>query len=66
MHFIGCIEKALGVTAKKVYLPLQPGDVERTFADVDALAEAVGFRPSTPIEEGIRRFTEWYRSFYQV
>ncbi len=64
MHFIECLEKALGRTAVKTLLPLQPGDVERTFANVDALASAVGFRPHTPIEEGIARFVAWYRNFY--
>ncbi len=65
MYFIECLEKALGLTATKIMLPLQPGDVEKTFANVDALSEAVGFRPQTPIEEGIRRFVAWYRNFYQ-
>ncbi|MEZ5775057.1 MAG: NAD-dependent epimerase [Hyphomicrobiaceae bacterium] len=66
VHFIECLEKALGVAAKRNYLPLQPGDVVKTYADVDRLADAVGFRPSTPIEEGIARFADWYRSFYKV
>jgi UDP-glucuronate 4-epimerase len=65
MHFIGCLEKALGVEAKKNFLPLQPGDLPRTYADVDALVADVGFKPSTPIEEGIARFVEWYRSYYK-
>jgi UDP-glucuronate 4-epimerase len=64
MHFIACIEKALGKEAKKNFLPLQPGDVPKTFADVDALVADVGFKPATPIEEGIARFIEWYRSYY--
>jgi UDP-glucuronate 4-epimerase len=64
MHFIACIEKALGKQAKKNFLPLQPGDVPKTFADVDALVADVGFRPATPIEDGIARFIEWYRSYY--
>ena len=64
MYFIECIEKALGKTAKKNFLPLQPGDVPRTYADIDALGEDIGFKPKTPIEEGIRRFIEWYRSYY--
>lgn len=66
MYFIECIEKAVGKTAKKNMLPLQPGDVPRTYADVDALEHDVGFRPSVPIEEGIRRFVEWYRNFYRA
>ncbi len=64
MHFIECIEKALGRTAEKNFLPLQPGDVEATYADIDALSDAVGFRPSTSIEDGIERFVAWYREFY--
>lgn len=63
-RFIGIIEKELGIKAKKNYLPMQPGDVHETFADVDALAKDVGFRPSTPLEVGIRRFVQWYREYY--
>jgi UDP-glucuronate 4-epimerase len=47
-------------------LPMQPGDVESTYADIDALGEAVGFRPRTPIEEGIAKFIEWYRDYYRA
>jgi UDP-glucuronate 4-epimerase len=65
MYFIECLEKALVRTATKIMLPLQPGDVEKTFANVDALAATTGFRPHTPIEEGIQRFVAWYRNFYQ-
>ncbi|MGL4397077.1 MAG: NAD-dependent epimerase [Hyphomicrobium sp.] len=64
MYFIGCIEKALGVAAKINFLPMQPGDVPRTFADVDALAADVGFAPKTDIEDGIARFVSWYRSYH--
>ena len=64
LDFIAAIEKALGRTAVKRLLPLQPGDVEATYADVDSLATAVGFRPRTSIEEGIARFIAWYRNFY--
>jgi len=64
MHFIGCIEKALGRKAKMNFLPLQPGDVPETYADVDALVAAVDFKPATPIEAGIERFVAWYRSYY--
>ena len=64
MHFISCIEKAVGREAKKNFLPLQPGDVLNTYANVDALVNDVGFKPSTPIEVGIPRFVEWYRSYY--
>jgi UDP-glucuronate 4-epimerase len=66
MHFIACIEKALGKTAVKRMLPLQLGDVHRTYANVDDLAQAVGFRPSTSIEQGIDNFVRWYRQYYGV
>ncbi len=65
-RFIEVLEEALGVKAKKNMLPIQPGDVLDTFADVDSLKDAVGFCPSTPIELGIQRFVEWYRGYYQV
>jgi UDP-glucuronate 4-epimerase len=66
MQFIACIEKAVGRKANMNFLPLQPGDVPHTYADIEALAEATGFRPSTSIEEGIRRFVAWYREFYHA
>jgi UDP-glucuronate 4-epimerase len=66
MHFIGCIEKALGKSAQKNFLPLQAGDVPKTFADIDTLSEDVGFRPKTSIEDGVGRFVEWYRAYYKV
>jgi len=64
MQFIACIEKAVGREAKKNFLPIQPGDVPKTYANVDALVDDVGFKPSTPIEVGIPRFVEWYRSYF--
>ena len=66
MYFISCIEAEVGRPARKNFLPLQPGDVPRTYADVDALVRDVGFRPSTPIEEGVRKFVAWYRDFYKA
>ena len=66
LDFIGAIEKALGRKAVMNMLPMQPGDVESTYADIDALGEAVGFRPRTPIEEGIAKFIEWYRDYYRA
>jgi len=66
MDFIASIEAALGVEAEKNYLPMQPGDVQDTFANVDALIEDVGFKPETPIDEGVKNFVEWYREFYKV
>ena len=66
MTLIDLLEKALGVRAIKDYLPLQPGDVPATYADVAALTAAVGFRPDTPLEEGVNRFVRWYRDYYGV
>ena len=66
MSFIGAIEKALGQEARKIMLPLQPGDVPATYADIDDLVRDAGFQPQTPIEEGIRRFIAWYREYYAV
>jgi UDP-glucuronate 4-epimerase len=64
LYLIEVLEQALGRKAERRYLPMQPGDVPATYADVDDLARDVGFRPATPIEEGIRRFVAWYREFY--
>jgi UDP-glucuronate 4-epimerase len=66
MGFIGAIEQALGREAAKNLLPLQDGDVPDTYADVNALADWVGFTPKTSIEDGIRRFVAWYREYYRV
>jgi UDP-glucuronate 4-epimerase len=66
LRLIEVIEQAAGRKAVKRFLPMQPGDVPATFADVDDLSRDVGFRPATPIEEGIRRFVAWYGEFYQV
>jgi UDP-glucuronate 4-epimerase len=65
LDFIGAIETALGREAKKVFLPLQPGDVPKTFADIDDLVRDIGFRPSTSLADGIERFVAWYRSYYR-
>src|SRR5699024_9137376 len=59
-RFIKAIETATGKTAEKIYLNMQPGDVVRTYADIDKLQEAVGYTPTTSIEEGIERFVGWY------
>jgi len=63
--FIAAIEKALGKKAKKEFLPMQPGDVPDTYADIDDLIRDAGFKPATPLEEGIARFIKWYREYYQ-
>lgn len=65
MEFVKAIEKALGKEAKKEYLPMQPGDVPATYADVNDLIRDTGFKPSTPIEEGINNFVQWYKKYYQ-
>jgi UDP-glucuronate 4-epimerase len=65
-HFISVIEGKLDRRAIRNDLPMQPGDVTATYADIEALEQAVGFRPSTPIEVGIGRFIDWYRDYYRV
>lgn len=66
MHFVECIEKELGREAIKNFLPMQPGDVPMTYADIDDMSEDMGYAPNTPIEQGIGRFVAWYRDFYGV
>jgi|SRR6056297_3981651 len=63
-RFIEVLEDQLGMRAEKDLQEMQPGDVPATYANIDDLYEAVGFKPMTPIEEGIRRFVEWYKSYY--
>ena len=65
MRYIEVIEEALGRKAEKNLLPMQPGDVPDTFADIDDLERDVGYRPSTPVEVGVKRFVEWYLDFYK-
>lgn len=64
-YFIETLENALGVSAAKNYLPMQAGDVVATYANIDSLFDAVGYRPATSIEEGLGRFASWYKSYYQ-
>jgi UDP-glucuronate 4-epimerase len=66
MAYIRAIEKALGMKANLNLLPMQAGDIAATEADTSALEAATGFRPQTPVEEGVRRFVEWYRAYYRV
>lgn len=65
MDFIQTLEKLLGKKANMEFLPMQPGDVKATFADIDDLKQAVDFNPSTPIEEGLKQFVEWYKEYYK-
>ena len=64
MDYIEAIERALGITATKELLPMQPGDVPATAADTSALEDWTGFKPNTPVSEGVARFVAWYREFY--
>jgi UDP-glucuronate 4-epimerase len=66
MSLIETLERVLGKTAIKNFRPLQPGDVLETYADVDDLTSAVGFRPDTRIEDGVDRFVRWYRDYHRV
>ena len=64
MYFIEVLEDCLGKKAVKNFLPMQPGDVPETYANIDALVEDVGFKPTTTIEQGLERFVTWYREYY--
>lgn len=66
MDYINAIESAIGATAIKEYLPMQPGDVPSTASDTTALEAWIGFKPNTPVKEGVARFVAWYRDFYSV
>lgn len=66
MTYISALEKALGIEAGKNMLPMQPGDVHETSADTLPLYHAIGFKPETPVEQGVQNFVDWYRGFYQV
>jgi UDP-glucuronate 4-epimerase len=65
MEFIETLEKCLGKTAVKEYLPMQPGDVYQTYADVSGLMRDYDFKPDTPLEEGLRQFAAWYMEYYR-
>lgn len=66
MYFIETLENALGKKAEKEFLPMQPGDVYQTYADVTPLIEKFGFKPSTSIEEGLGKFVDWYKKYYNI
>lgn len=63
-HLIELLERQLGKQAKKEYLPMQPGDVKETYADISDLEKEFGYRPSTSLEDGLRKFVDWYREYY--
>ena len=64
MDFIASLEKYLGKEARKEYLPMQPGDVYQTYADISDLKNDFGFQPETSMDEGMRRFVEWFKEYY--
>lgn len=66
MRYIEVLEQCLGKKAEKNFMPLQPGDVPATYADIEDLARDFGFHPKTPVEDGIARFVQWYRDYYSV
>ena len=65
LRFIECLEDALGVKAIKEYLPMQPGDVEETAANTNALSEWINFTPNTQLEDGIKKFADWFIQYYK-
>lgn len=66
LKLLDTLEQCLGKKGERRLVPIQPGDVPATYADVDDLMKEVGFKPATPIEEGVRRFVDWYRRYYQI
>jgi UDP-glucuronate 4-epimerase len=66
MDFIRTLEEALGRTAEKEMCAMQPGDVSATWADTSSLEAETGYRPDTPLAQGIDAFVQWYRAFYQL
>jgi UDP-glucuronate 4-epimerase len=66
LEFVDCLESALGIKAQRNFMPLQAGDVVKTWADISALAEWVDFRPQVTVETGVAEFVKWYRHFYQI
>lgn len=66
LDFVDALEDAIGIKAKRNYMPMQPGDVYKTWADTEDLFTAVGYQPKVNIKEGVAKFVEWYRAFYKV
>ncbi len=66
MDYFKALEDALGMKMKKEFLPMQPGDVYQTYADVSDLEKDFGFKPSTSIQDGLKRFAVWYKDYYKI
>jgi len=66
LDFVDCLEQALGIKARRNMLPMQAGDVIKTWADVSALAQWIGFSPQVEVEEGVAQFVSWYRQYYRI
>ena len=66
MDYIDTLEKILGKKAKIIFLPLQPGDVPDTYANIDDLVEQFDYKPATRVEDGITHFVDWYREYFKV
>ena len=66
MEYIYALEESLGIKAEKVFLPMQPGDVTDTSADTSSLEEWVDFKPNTSVQDGVRKFVDWYKGFYKI
>jgi len=66
MQFINTLEQKIGKEAVKVYMDMQPGDVHRTYADVSDLVRDIEFQPNTSIDEGLGKFVDWYKEYYNV
>ncbi|MGB5474351.1 MAG: NAD-dependent epimerase [Gammaproteobacteria bacterium] len=66
MHYIEVLEECLGKKAEKIMLPMQPGDVQATYADIDDLVRDIGYKPDMTVEQGLANFVKWYREFYQA
>ena len=64
LDYIGALEACLGRSIARRYLPMQPGDIAKTWADISLLEALTGFRPGTPVATGVARFVEWYRAYY--
>ncbi len=66
MDLVGIMEELTGIKAEKEFLPMQPGDVYATYANVDDLSQNIGFRPETPLRDGVEKFVDWYKGYYKI